>query len=733
MTAFNHPLADDSPGKNPWQDDALGFAPFAKRLAIALARQAAPTGYVFGLHGEWGAGKSTVLNFVRAYLGKWSDESQADMQNLQWFNFEPWIVAGHQDLAAAFFKVLSEKLGDRAEAKGATRRFMRGVVDAGAGKLIDAAAKLGAAIDHTGGAASKASAEIAKFGIKKAAEKWLSEPSIQKTYEALVTRLEQSDQRFIVFVDDIDRLTSAEIRSLMQMVKTVGRLPNVTYCLAYDRRIVWTALRDLAPGEGPRSGYAEKIVQHELEVPVPSRMGLMRMLDAGLPEMPPAPSATIRWVEMLQAGLNRWIRHPRDVVRLSNAMHFTWTALDGEVDAHDVLCMEALRLFDRKAFDWIRDNRDLLLGEGYPRLVKEEETEAAAEELARTLSEDARAEVLSILRILFPTKTKLFGAGRGFSNERWEDVVSRRGIATKPGFTAYFSLSASPDAVPKRMIDEAVASNVSRERHAQLIDRAIELTDGHGNSLVGEYFQELSHRVSKLSRESQAALLQALVERSVSVFEADDEAGVFGPASAHHILTGQLFQALGPETLGEILQGLFNTIDDVGALAAVYVDLARAMGVIKTEGAGRHQYISREQLSALGMILLPKIEAAAEADTLSGLPHYYEVARAWAHVGDIDAARTWLARESTRNGHTLAKISRGLLGGAVSGTEKTFGLYRDPDTDLYDIDALEAGCSAFIEAEDLSPTERARIAALCDGLDRLRRLDMRRSASDGGE
>jgi len=349
------------------------------------------------------------------------------------------------------------------------------------------------------------------------------------------------------------------------------------------------------------------------------------------------------------------------------------------------------------------------------------------------LSEDARAEVLSILRILFPTKTKLFGAGRGFSNERWEDVVSRRGIATKPGFTAYFSLSASPDAVPKRMIDEAVASNVSRERHAQLIDRAIELTDGHGNSLVGEYFQELSHRVSKLSRESQAALLQALVERSVSVFEADDEAGVFGPASAHHILTGQLFQALGPETLGEILQGLFNTIDDVGALAAVYVDLARAMGVIKTEGAGRHQYISREQLSALGMILLPKIEAAAEADTLSGLPHYYEVARAWAHVGDIDAARTWLARESTRNGHTLAKISRGLLGGAVSGTEKTFGLYRDPDTDLYDIDALEAGCSAFIEAEDLSPTERARIAALCDGLDRLRRLDMRRSASDGGE
>lgn len=733
MTSFNYALADDSPRKNPWQDDALGFAPFSKRLATALAGRVAPTGYVFGLHGEWGSGKSTVLNFVRAYLEKWSDESQADMKNLQWFNFEPWIVAGHQDLAAAFFKVLSEKLGDRVEAKGTTRRILRGVVDAGAGKVIDAAANLGAAIDYTGGAASRAGAEIAKVGIKRVAEKWLSEPSIQKTYETLVTRLEQSDQRFIVFVDDIDRLTSAEIRSLMQMVKTVGRLPNVTYCLAYDRRIVWTALQDLAPGGGAHSGYAEKIVQHELEVPVPSRTGLMRILEAGLPEMPPAPSASIRWVEMLQAGLNRWIRHPRDVIRLSNAMDFTWTALAGEVDAYDVLCMEALRLFDRRAFDWVRDNRDLLLGEGYPRFIKEDETHAAAEELARTLSEDARSEVLSILRVLFPTKAKLFGAGRGLSNERWEDVVSRRGIATKPGFTAYFSLSASPDAVPKRMIDEAAAPDVSRERHVQLIDRALELTDGQGNSLVGEYFQELSHRVSRISLESQTALLQALVERSVSVFEADGEAGVFGPASAHHVLIGQLFKALGAETLGEVLQGLFETMDDVGALAAIYVDLARAMGIIKTDGATLYQYVSNDQLSSLGNLLLPKIETAAQADTLSGLPHYYEVARAWAQVGDIDAARTWLAREATRNGHTLAKVSRGLLGSSISGVEKTFGLYRDPDTDLYDIDALEAGCSAFLDTEDISPNERTRIAALRDGLDRLRRMDMRRSKGDRDE
>ncbi|PNB33083.1 hypothetical protein C1X73_38390, partial [Pseudomonas sp. FW305-130] len=80
---------------------------------------------------------------------------------------------------------------------------------------------------------------------------------------------------------------------------------------------------------------AEKIVQHELEVPMPSRTGIMRMLELGLPTLPPRPTLGIRWMEMLQAGLHRWLRHPRDVVRLSNAMHFAWAALKDEIDAYD--------------------------------------------------------------------------------------------------------------------------------------------------------------------------------------------------------------------------------------------------------------------------------------------------------------------------------------------------------------------------------------------------------------
>lgn len=720
MTFRSHQFADDTPKSDPWHDDALGFDKFAERITKALVEQKAPSGYVVGLHGEWGAGKSTILNFVRAYLLKWRDEGRDDMANLQWLEFDPWIVSGHQDLAAAFFKVLSEKVGDAAEKHASLRRLAKGAVDIGADKIADAAASVGWIIDHTGGAASKAGAAVGKAALKKAAEKWLSEPSLQKTYMQLVQRLKAADRRFIVFIDDIDRLTNEEIRSLMQMVKTVGRLPNVTYVLSYDRQIVWAALGSFAPTDGARSGYAEKIVQHEMEVPVPSRTGLMRMLERGLPDLPPPPPAGVRWMEMLQAGLQRWLRHPRDVVRLCNAMQFAWAALKEEVDPYDVLCMEAIRLFDRKVFDWLRDNREALLGEGlsYGFTADEKVAAAAADALGDTLSEGGKANIVPILRILFPNKVNMFGGRRGYSSESWSSVVARRGIATVVGYTAYFSLSPSLFAVPKGWVDEAARSETPRERQVELIDAALDLQDEGGASLVGEYLQELSHRISAFDRSALVALLQALVDRSVAVMR-DDDAGVFGPASAHHILVGQILDHLRSGPAAAALEAIFTESDDVGALAALYIDIARSIGAI--EGVTLRDYIPGETLPKLGAALLPKIVAANAADTLTELPHYYDVARSWIHLGGEAEARAWLAQEALRNGHTLANLSRGLLGTSTDETGTRFRLYRDHDADFYDVDAIEEGCKRFADQPDLTENEQSRIKALRDGIGSLRR------------
>lgn len=49
-------------------EDRLGFAPVAERLAETILDQSARDGLVFGIEGEWGSGKSTLINLTISAL-----------------------------------------------------------------------------------------------------------------------------------------------------------------------------------------------------------------------------------------------------------------------------------------------------------------------------------------------------------------------------------------------------------------------------------------------------------------------------------------------------------------------------------------------------------------------------------------------------------------------------------------------------------------------------------------
>jgi predicted KAP-like P-loop ATPase len=145
-------FGDDQPKKNPWQDDRLGYAPFAKRIANIAINMDIPNGYVIGLHGRWGSGKTTAVNFVLEYLKKHNQETEDNSEKVEHIEFRPWIVSGHQDLMATFFKLLSEHLGpSESKAKRGWSRSMTTVATT-TDELVNAAATLALTIDPSGGA-----------------------------------------------------------------------------------------------------------------------------------------------------------------------------------------------------------------------------------------------------------------------------------------------------------------------------------------------------------------------------------------------------------------------------------------------------------------------------------------------------------------------------------------------------------------------------------------------------
>src|SRR2546428_9175321 len=72
------------------------------------------------------------------------------------------------------------------------------------------------------------------------------------------------DKPIVVVIDDIDRLTSSEIRDIFKLVRLTANFPNVVYIVAFDRNRVEAALAEQGI---PGRDYLEKILQVSVDLP----------------------------------------------------------------------------------------------------------------------------------------------------------------------------------------------------------------------------------------------------------------------------------------------------------------------------------------------------------------------------------------------------------------------------------------------------------------------------------
>lgn len=725
-------LGDDLPKENPWSDDRLGYKPFCERLAKVIVSLRAPNGYVIGLHGEWGSGKSTALNFVRRFLEKHNQECGGEKDRLTLVDFRPWIVSGHQDLVAAFFKVISESLDPHPGWwKRQWRRFMS-FLQIGADPLVDAVAKVAVTVDPSAGVASRAIATVTKKSVGAMVNKFLEEPSLQAAYEDLKTKLAAKGMCFLVTIDDLDRLQDEEIGSIMQMVKTVGRLPNVIYLLAYDRSIVWKALdRDLER-TGPR--FAEKIVQQEIELPRPSRELLLAMLDeetAFLNEH--VDGSSLRWNYIVRDGVHRWVRHPRDALRLANAVKFSWPALRGEIDAADLLAMEGVRLFDAEVFNWIRWNRDFLFSEGHYLMSRDETRDAAVKRLKENLTDDNREQLLRILTVLFPQHGKAFEGVASMGEEAHADTAARRGVGYTAGYDAYFGLHPSSDAIPKAVIDRIIASLGNQNDLRSEITPYIAKRDRSGQPSIGQLLEELRYRFRGSYRpEPTQELLDVLFEFGEGVLAAEWKADFFAlsPRSQLSFLIEDLLGAWGQAKAGRHLIEAFRRCDSPAFCAAVFVDRGREMGKFPDRSSYMPK-VTEVDFDALGKELLAKIERAAAYGTLANAPFYFDIARAWAYLGKSAEAEEWLSSGMIASPEFLSKVTRGLVSYTLGTQERSYRLSNRPEA-VYDLKVILEAAAKHRSGGKLNKDELNRISAVTSGIEGIIERDETEAAKGPG-
>ena len=706
------PMGDDAP-KSTRSEDRLGHATFAQRVANVILSVDATNGYVLGLHGAWGSGKSTTMNFIVECIRE--HNKQEKKTPLLHVDFRPWLITGHQDLIGAFLKVLSEGVPDGKSRRKAWLRKAAKVAKASG--LTNAIATAATALG------SPVAGVTAKKGVDALVSRFLKRPSLQAAHTEMTKQLGKMNKRILVTVDDIDRLETAEIKSVMQMVKSVGKLPNVVYLLCYDREIVWRALDEAAGRRGP--SFAEKIVQQELELPVPQRSQLLRILDEEIEFVVGGTEQSERWDRIVGDGVHRWIRTPRDIVRIANSVKFAWSALEGEIDPQDLLAMEGLRLFDADAFNWVRENRSLIFGEDRFVLPADGIKEAVADRLKHAVPEHVRAEVLSLVAVLFPQLSEiLLDAQELWPIEEHGDVVRRRGIGAEAGYDAYFGLHPSDDAVPLRELNWLVTTTEADEIQKALTRYLHDETNSVGSPMIGELLNELYLQFrGDDGAEPTQAMLDALFVVGEEIIAMDVRASSMfdvNPRASVHLVIGAMLDRWASGAGAHLIEA-FRKTDSPAFLADTFVSRGREMGVFASRPSERNSRISEEDFEALGNILMEKIEEAERTGKLADAPFFFDIVRSWCHLRGADHPRRWLESGMASDAAFMVKVCRGLVSYSIGTRETEYDMREVPDEDLYDLARVNEAAEKHVEDEGLTQDERNLIAAVVAGSSRMLR------------
>ena len=389
------------------EDDVLGRAKLARSFAEQILSLDASEGIVAGVLGHWGSGKTSFINLARAHL---------ESLGVPVLDFNPWMFSGAEQLVEAFFVELSAQLRLRPELAQVGKDLEDyGETFSGLGWLP----LVGPWIER-GRVATRLLARMLqrrKEGIQGRRRK------VERALGAL-------DKPIVVILDDIDRLTTPEIRDIFKLVRLAANFPNIIYVVSFDRVRVEEALAE----QGIRGrDYLEKILQVAVDIPA-VRMQLLsgqilQAIDTVLSTVDnKGPFDENVWPDIFMEVIRPLLRNIRDVRRYVAAVHGTVRSLGGQVALTDVLALEAIRVFLPDVFHRLHGAVDGLTTTSDPGYAGHRDPPHLKEEISRLIeTAGPHADVVrALIERVFPAGKRHIGGSHFGSDWKSRWLLERR-------------------------------------------------------------------------------------------------------------------------------------------------------------------------------------------------------------------------------------------------------------------------------------------------------------------
>ena len=510
----DRPLRPDDP-------DYLGVNALAVRLATILRDKSLKDGFVIGVEGQWGSGKSSLINKTISQL---NDSSKTPVI----VEFNPWLVGDKRDLIAEFFVSLDEALAKysaRSEIKGKAKLAAQTAKEglqkyakhiATGAKLLSAASLVLPQL--------KTIADILEKVLPDLDDAVTSQPLHEQKAEIEAVLRDFSDP-IIVFVDDTERLDPAEVMEILRLLRAVGDLPNIIYVVCYDRRAlvrnIGLALRAKNEEEAGEA-YLEKIVQATLTIPRPEDFALRRWflrevfafsgLSADDPLLPDVASRLKAVIDM-EGG--KFLSTPRDVVRTSNSLKLVWPAVRDFVDLPDLVWLHLIKLKRPMLYAWV-ENYMNGFAEVARKTASASDADKQASELLELVKADYEPESINFYRFkeIIPglTRSNTDDGERKWTSFRIDQSeidkhTKARRLGSPHYYRYYFALGQNSGFLEAGEIDVALNEiRIRSEDFNKRVERSAENRFSDGELHFSVLFDSLRSSVAELN-DSQARFL----------------------------------------------------------------------------------------------------------------------------------------------------------------------------------------------------------------------------------
>ncbi len=304
-------------------EDRLARREFAEYLANHITSNNATTAFAIGINAKWGDGKTSYQEMVKEYV-------KSQDSNAICFTFNPWKSLNAKKIVYDFFDIYSDAIG-----------------------FYDF--KLGA--------------HIKEYGRKllSATNSWwsviLNNLVGKENQEILYDRINESlkliNRRVIIFVDDLDRLTTPEITEVVKLIRNSANFRNTFFVVGYDLEYLQELLANHS--EYGKEHYLEKIFQLQIDLnDIPASV-IVDQLREYLSNMLPSYQDSINSVLGYQASANEAfeasflgrknagdlvpgiLKNLRDVKRFANYFAVSFRVLSTEVDFEDFFYISLIK------------------------------------------------------------------------------------------------------------------------------------------------------------------------------------------------------------------------------------------------------------------------------------------------------------------------------------------------------------------------------------------------------